>query len=42
MKQQEIFKGINPDIKYFFCGKSALVEGGIEALLNLITHDKSG
>ena len=42
VKQQEIFEGINPSIRFFFPGKSALVEAGIEALLNLITHDKSG
>ena len=38
VKQQEIFEGINPSIKSFFRRKSALVE----ALLNLIIHDKSG
>ena len=42
VKQQEIFESINPSIKSFFCGKSPLVEAGIETLLNLITYDKSG
>ena len=42
VKQQEIFEGINPSTKSFFCGKSALVEAGIEALQNLIIHEKSG
>ena len=39
---QQIFEGISPSIKSFFRRKSALVEAGIEALLNLITHNKSG
>ena len=42
VKQQEIFESINPALKSFFRGKKALVEAGIEALLTLITHDKSG
>ena len=42
VKQQEIFEGINPSIKSSFCGKSALAEAGIEALQNLIIHDKTG
>ena len=41
VKQQEIFEKINPALKSFFHGKKALVEAGIEALLSLITHDKS-
>ena len=41
VKQQEIFEKINPVLKSFFRGKKALVEAGIEALLSLITHDKS-
>ena len=41
VKQKEIFEDISPSLKSFFHGKSALVEAGIEALLNLITHDKS-
>ena len=41
VKQQKIFEGINPSIKSFFHGKSPLVEAGIEALMNLITHGKS-
>ena len=42
VKQQEVFEQINPSLKSFFRGKKALVEAGIEALLSLITHDKSG
>ena len=42
VKQQEIFEGISPSIKSFFHGKGALGEAGMEVLLNLITHDKSG
>ena len=41
VKQQEIFEKINPALKLFFRCKKALVEAGIEALLSLITHDKS-
>ena len=41
VKQQEIFEKINPALKSFFCGKKALVEAGIGALLSLIIHDKS-
>ena len=37
VKQQEIFETIHPALKSFFCGKTALVESGIEALLSLIT-----
>ena len=41
VKHQEIFGKINPALKLFFRGKKALVKAGIEALLSLITHDKS-
>ena len=41
VKQQEIFEKINPALKSFFRGKKSLVEAGTEALLSLITHDKS-
>ena len=41
VKQQQIFESINPALRSFFRGKTALVEAGIEALLSLITHDKS-
>ena len=41
VKQQEIFEKINPALKSFFCGKKALVEAGIGALLSLIIYDKS-
>ena len=40
-KHQEIFGKINPALKLFFRGKKALVKAEIEALLSLITHDKS-
>ena len=42
VKQQDVLEQINPSLKSFFRGKKALVEAGIEALLSLITHDKSG
>ena len=42
VQQQDIFEKINPALKSFFRGKTALVEAGIEALLTLVTHDKSG
>ena len=42
VKQQDVFEKINPSLRSFFRGKKALVEAGIEALLTLITHDKSG
>ena len=42
VRQQEIFESINPALRSFFRGKKALVEAGIEAILTLITHDKSG
>lgn len=41
VKQQEILEKINPALRSFFRGKKAIVEAGIEALLSLITHDKS-
>ena len=42
VKQREILEGINPSLKSFFRGKKTTVEAGIEALLALVTHDKSG
>ena len=42
VKQQDVLEQINPSLKSIFRGKKALVEAGIEALLSLITHDKSG
>ena len=42
VKQQDVLEQINPSLKSFFRGKKALVKAGIEALLSLITHDKSG
>ena len=42
MKQREILEGINPSLKSFFRGKKTTVEAVIEALLALISHDKSG
>ena len=41
VKQQEIFESINPALKSFFRGKMAVVEAGIEAILKLVTHQKS-
>ena len=34
-------ESINPALKSFFRGKTSVVEAGIEAILNLVTHDKS-
>ena len=42
VQQREILEGINPSLKPFFRGKKTTVEAGIEALLSLISHDKSG
>ena len=42
VNQRHIYGSINPGLKSFFRGKVATVEAGIEALLSLITHDKSG
>ena len=39
--EQQVLEIINPALKSFFRGKKALVEAGIEALLTLITHNKS-
>ena len=41
VKQQEILEKINPALRSFFRGKKAIAEAGIEALLSLLTHDKS-
>jgi len=41
-KQCETFEGINPALKSFFGGKRIVVESGIEALITLVSHDKSG
>ena len=41
VNQQTVFEGINPALRSFFRGKTALVEAGIDALLALITHNKS-
>ena len=42
VQQREILEGINPSLKSFFRGKKTKIEAGIEALLSLISHDKSG
>ena len=42
VKQQDVSEKIYPSLRCFFRGKKALVEAGIEALLTLITLDKSG
>ena len=42
VRQREMFESINPALKSFFRGKKTVVEAGIEALLALISHDKSG
>jgi hypothetical protein len=41
VKQQDILERINPRLKSFFRGKSATVEAGIDAILKLVTHNKS-
>ena len=41
VNQQAVFESINPALRSFFRGKTALVEAGIDALLTLITHNKS-
>ena len=38
---QATMEGINPALKSFFRGKAAVVEAGIDALIALITHNKS-
>ena len=42
VKQRELFKSINPSLKSFFQGKKTVVEAGINALMTLVSHDKSG
>ena len=39
--QQDTLECINPALKSFFRGKAAIVEAGIDALITLITHNKS-
>ena len=41
VNQRAIFESINLALKSFFGGKTGLVEAGFEAILNLVTHDKS-
>ena len=41
VKQRETLEKINPRLKSFFRGKTATVEAGIEAILKLVTHNKS-
>ena len=41
MNQQEILESINSALQFFFRGKSAHVEARIDALLKLLTHNKS-
>ena len=41
VSQQETMEGINPALKSFFRGKAAVVEAGIDAIISLITHNKS-
>ena len=42
LKQRQMFESINKALKLFFRGKSTSVKARIEALLNLISRDKSG
>ena len=41
VSQQETMEGINHTLTAFFRGKAAVVEAGIDALISLITHNKS-
>ena len=41
VSQQETMEGINPALKSFFRSKAAIVEAGIDAIISLITHNKS-
>ena len=42
VKQRELFESINPSLKSFFQGKKTVVEAGINALMTLVSCDKSG
>ena len=42
VKQRELFESINPSLKSFFRGKKTVVEAGIDALMTVVSHDKSG
>ena len=42
VKQRELFELINPSLKAFFLGKKTVAEAGINALMTLESHDKSG
>ena len=41
MKQQTVLEGINPGLRSFFRGKTATVESGIDAIISLVTSNKS-
>ena len=42
VKQRKTLESISPRLKSFFRGKKTTVEAGIDALLSLVSHDKSG
>ena len=42
LKLRERLEKINPSLRPFFRGKKAVAVAGIQALLKLVTHDKSG
>ena len=42
VKQRDTLESISPRLKSFFRGKKTTVEAGIDALMTLVTHDKSG
>ena len=42
VKQRETFEQINPSLKSFFRGKKTTVEAGINAIVTLVSRDKSG
>ena len=42
VKLRQRLEAINPSLRPFFRGKKAVVVAGIQAILKLVTHDKSG
>jgi hypothetical protein len=42
MEFHQRIEAVNPNLKTFFCGKKAIVECGIYAMLNLVSQEKSG
>ena len=42
VKQRNTLENISPRLKSLFRGKKTTVEAGIDSLLTLVSHDKSG